>query len=970
MEIKFLYHIFFLNFHVLGPILARNIKDGIESKLIGNLNIFNALEFIYHHSLLMKNVENFIIFVSKSQSESSIDELSILLFKLLEEETSDNKIIGSSLSIPSTSSVPSITSSNSSTTLSTAYSSETNFNSYSTVISMESLIQFRDILFDRNELKYFKHELDIIFSESIYLNCEQWYSKSKSSQFTYVYKLINSVKDLFFPIVAFIRKFLIQYEHQGELSSRAEIYEGSIIGKWELYDLNLMGGVLSQNHIHSKNIKQCIQLFGCTVDPIIIQSSSNKNNHKKKHNNQFIENYDNYDIENEESFVICINHPNQTKFLFKPKDSNSLNWYLLILMYSVECQNNRYDAFFPVRNNINAIWFVNGKPWFERLADTLEEARNEIFLTNWWTSPEVYLRRSVPPNLMDRFDKILQKKAEEGVRIYMILWNETKFAQEGLMNRYAANSFSSFHENFKVMMHPAKEPIIWAHHQKTLIIDQRIAFQGGLDVCWGRWDDHKHRISDPCHTFMEWPGKDYFNPLIQGVEDTYNPHFDNIDRTQYPRMPWHDIHMECDGLAARDISRNFVERWNNSRQHLLDAELNLSGKLIIMKQYPILTLSMKIQEGTNFNWYDKMYELPKTIEIDENNCKNEKIEKHKLNLNQDNNRFNLQTCKVQILRSMSFWSGADHTDISIYRAYMDIIQKSQHYIYIENQYFCTNTAGNGVQNLIGSAIIERIRWAILEKKKFRVFILIPLTPDGPVKHSATVRSILSYAYESLFRGKNSIVKTLEREFPDIDLNEYITINSLRTHDNIVGKPITEQIYVHGKAIVVDDKYAIIASANLNDRSFIGYRDSELGAIVEDNAKVEITMNGVPYLADRFAFTFRMFIFREFLGLDLHDNSVIDPISDNTYNFWRECSSRNTIIYNEVFPNAPSNLIRKWEDLKEKIHECEIKNKESISKLKDVQGFLIDTPRDFLIDGSLNPHFLDYEHKVINAYVFQ
>jgi len=35
-----------------------------------------------------------------------------------------------------------------------------------------------------------------------------------------------------------------------------------------------------------------------------------------------------------------------------------------------------------------------------------------------------------------------------------------------------------------------------AHHEKLLIIDQLIAFVGGIDLCYGRWDDHQHRLTD------------------------------------------------------------------------------------------------------------------------------------------------------------------------------------------------------------------------------------------------------------------------------------------------------------------------------------------------------------------------------------------------------------------------------------------------------------------------------------------
>lgn len=70
---------------------------------------------------------------------------------------------------------------------------------------------------------------------------------------------------------------------------------------------------------------------------------------------------------------------------------------------------------------------------------------------------------------------------------------------------------------------------------------------------------------------------------------------------------------------------------------------------------------------------------------------------------------------------------------------------------------------------------------------------------------------------------------------------------LRNYGFINDVPLTDQIFVHSKImigmipslsilyrlitniiIVVDDRISIIASANINDRSFVGYRDSEIG----------------------------------------------------------------------------------------------------------------------------------------------
>ena len=33
-------------------------------------------------------------------------------------------------------------------------------------------------------------------------------------------------------------------------------------------------------------------------------------------------------------------------------------------------------------------------------------------------------------------------------------------------------------------------------------------------------------------------------------------------------MPWHDIHMRCEGDAARDVATNFIQRWNHHHEAL------------------------------------------------------------------------------------------------------------------------------------------------------------------------------------------------------------------------------------------------------------------------------------------------------------------------------------------------------------------------------------------------------------------
>lgn len=73
--------------------------------------------------------------------------------------------------------------------------------------------------------------------------------------------------------------------------------------------------------------------------------------------------------------------------------------------------------------------------------------------------------------------------------------------------------------------------------------------------------------------------------------------------------------------------------------------------------------------------------------------------------------------------------------------------------------------------------------------------------------------------------------------------------------------ITELVYVHSKMLIADDRTVIIGSANINDRSLLGNRDSEIAMLIEDVDFEKSIINGKPYEAGRFAYSLRRTIFR-------------------------------------------------------------------------------------------------------------
>lgn len=195
------------------------------------------------------------------------------------------------------------------------------------------------------------------------------------------------------------------------------------------------------------------------------------------------------------------------------------------------------------------------------------------------------------------------------------------------------------------------------------------------------------------------------------------------------------------------------------------------------------------------------------------------------------------TCSCQVVRSASGWSlglntGENTLENSVQNAYIELIQSAKHFIYIENQFFISSTAGDPVTNEVVHALLLRIEKAHARGENFRVVVFLPLLPgfEGEVDaaQSTILRIQLHWEYKTICRGGQSLYEELARR--EIDPDKYISFYSLRQHGRMNGVPVTEIIYIHSKLMIVDDDKVIIGSANINDRSMQGSRDSELAVI--------------------------------------------------------------------------------------------------------------------------------------------
>jgi len=399
---------------------------------------------------------------------------------------------------------------------------------------------------------------------------------------------------------------------------------------------------------------------------------------------------------------------------------------------------------------------------------------------------------------------------------------------------------------------------------------------------------------------------------------------------------------------------------------------------------------------------------------------------------------NRGTVHAQLVRSSADWSmGIQPEEHSIQNAYIELIRNAKHYVYIENQFFITNTKKDDtspIHNQIGSAIVEAVVAAGKEGRNFRVIIIIPAIPGfaGDLRENAAAgtRAIMDYQFKSICRGENSIFEQVKAQ--GVDPNKHIFFFNLRSYDRInvtptlkkreeqsgmsymdleqaeideleapledgeeartkaaelrkkfmgeekdVGlgdqgglldpdsiaddamlndkKPSTEEwegdpedekkfffqeeLYIHAKLCIVDEKYVICGSSNINDRSQLGIHDSELSIVLEDRDEVDIEMDGKPYKAARLAHDLRSQLWREHLGLlppqaldasedpnaqppghSVNDpqpgpeaDFVSDPLSPKLWDYWCERADTNTEVFRSLFHADPDDNILTFED---------------------------------------------------------
>ncbi len=177
----------------------------------------------------------------------------------------------------------------------------------------------------------------------------------------------------------------------------------------------------------------------------------------------------------------------------------------------------------------------DGEDYFRVLREALTRAERTVFILGWDIDSRMTLTPEgsgdgLPEALGDFLHAIAAHKKR--LRIYILAWD---FAMLYAFEREWLPVYKMgwrTHRRMAFQM-DGKHPMGGSQHQKIVVIDDRLACVGGLDLTRSRWDTTKHAADDPLRRYANGT----------------------------PYQPFHDVHTMFDGDAAREIGMLARDRW-------------------------------------------------------------------------------------------------------------------------------------------------------------------------------------------------------------------------------------------------------------------------------------------------------------------------------------------------------------------------------------------------------------------------
>ncbi|KAK1256657.1 Phospholipase D alpha 1 [Acorus gramineus] len=500
------------------------------------------------------------------------------------------------------------------------------------------------------------------------------------------------------------------------------------------------------------------------------------------------------------------------------------------------------DNFIPKIPLASGKYYEPHRCW-EDIFDAISNAQHLIYITGWSVYTEITLVRDLKrqkPGGDVTLGELLKKKASEGVRVLMLVWDDRTsvgiLKKDGFMATHDEDTGNYFRDtdvhcvlcprnpdNGGSFVQDLQISTMFTHHQKIVVVDSEmpnrgsqqrriVSFVGGIDLCDGRYDTQFHSLFRTLDTAHH---DDFHQPNFAGASIMKGG----------PREPWHDIHSRLEGPVAWDVLYNFEQRWRKQGGKDLLLQLRELSDIIVPPSPVMYTEDRETWNAQLFRSIDggAAFGFPETPE--------------------DAARAGLVSGKDNII------------DRSIQDAYINAIRRAKNFIYIENQYFLGSSFGwkpDGIKvediealHLIPKELSLKIVSKIEAGERFTVYVVVPMWPEGEPE-SASVQAILDWQRRTMELMYTDIIQALRAKGIQANPKDYLTFFCLANREvkksgeytpSEKPEPDTDyiraqearrfMIYVHAKMLIVDDEYIIIGSANINQRSMDGARDSEI-----------------------------------------------------------------------------------------------------------------------------------------------
>jgi phospholipase D1/2 len=144
-------------------------------------------------------------------------------------------------------------------------------------------------------------------------------------------------------------------------------------------------------------------------------------------------------------------------------------------------------------------FLVDGAAYFSALADAFDQAHESILILGWDFDSRIRLKYEPHrpgdfPTLGEYLNALAARRPQ--LNIHILVWD---FALIYALDREPIPFLGrGWRRHPRVHFHlDGCHPVGSSHHSKIIVIDDSVAFAGGLDLAKGRWDTPEHRSAEP-----------------------------------------------------------------------------------------------------------------------------------------------------------------------------------------------------------------------------------------------------------------------------------------------------------------------------------------------------------------------------------------------------------------------------------------------------------------------------------------